>query len=390
MKFNRDSAPGLSAALRSGRSVLLLGPRQTGKSTLFKDMLADFPRRLEYPLQLPSVRARLERDPETVVREAAGLPGSGRVLVFVDEIQKAPALMDVLQYLLDEKRIVLAATGSSARKLRRAAVNWLPGRILLERLYPLTWNERGLSAPRGPRPGAFEEGLLYGCLPGMLAEPNLERRREQLASYTALYLDEEIRAEAVVRRLQPFSRFLPLAAMESGTSPNYSRLASQVGVSHTAVYGYYQILEDSLIAHRLGAYGKSRAATLRKARYYFFDLGVRNAAAELGHDRGLLSLQMGPLFEHHVVLEAVARCGGKGLSYWRTKDGDEVDLVVERGGRTMAIEIKATDKPRPEDFRGLAAFRKAEKCDEAFLLCRAPRAQRFEHGTALPWWELPL
>ena len=272
--------------------------------------------------------------------------------------------------------------------MRRQAVNWLPGRIRLEHLYPLTWRERGLTARSGER--ALEEGLLYGSLPGILAEPEPARRREDLASYTALYLEEEIRAEAAVRQLQPFVRFLPLAALESGSSPNFSRLGSAVGVSHSAVRGYYQILEDSLIVHRLGAWGKSRAALLRKSRFYFFDIGVRNAAAELGHDRGLLTLQMGALFEHHVVLEAVARCGGRGLSYWRTKAGDEVDLIVERDGKVLAFEIKATERPRPEDFAGLAAFRKSERCDGAFLICRVPKAQKFEHGVALPWRELPI
>ena len=174
MKFIRDASARLAAAIRSGRSTLLLGPRQTGKSTLVKDVAAAFPRRLEFPLQLPSVRMRLENDPEVVRREAEAIPGETPVLVFIDEVQKAPATLDILQYLIDEKRVVLIATGSSARKMRRQAVNWLPGRIRLEHLYPLTWRERGLTARSGER--ALEEGLLYGSLPGILAEPEPARR----------------------------------------------------------------------------------------------------------------------------------------------------------------------------------------------------------------------
>lgn len=104
---------------------------------------------------------------------------------------------------------------------------------------------------------------------------------------------EEIRVEAAVRRLPPFTRFLQLAALESGSSPNASKLANDIGVSHTTIREYYQILEDSLIVHRLGSFGKSRSAILRKSKYYFFDLGVRHAAAGIGHDKGLLILQQG-------------------------------------------------------------------------------------------------
>ncbi|MBI5625096.1 MAG: ATP-binding protein [Elusimicrobia bacterium] len=380
-------AASLEKSLRARRSILLFGPRQTGKTTLIKEVCARFRGCLEYPLQLPSVRTKLETNPETLRREVAAAKSREPVLVFIDEIQKVPSIMDVLQYLIDEKQVILIATGSSARKLRHGHTNWLPGRVRVEHLPPLTWKEHGLVRPDGCDAAIFEDRLLYGGLPGVLAQGRTQRA-EDLHSYAALYLEEEIRKEAVVRRLAPFARFLQLAALESGSSPNMSKLAGDVGVSHTTIREYFQILEDSLIVHRLSPGGKGRSAVLRKAKYYFFDIGVRNAAAAIGHDQGLLTLQKGILFEHHVILEALAQRTQARFSYWRNKKGREVDLVVERGSEVTAIEIKATAKPGDSDFAGLAAFRAEEKCDRAYLVCQVERPQRFQHAIALPWWQL--
>lgn len=387
MIFKREIEEKLAMDLAKGRSILLLGPRQTGKTTIINKVCRNFPARLEYDLRLPSLKLKLENDPETIIREVKAFAGNKKPLVFIDEIQKAPALMDPLQYLLDNKMAALIATGSSARKLRKGKINWLPGRIKAEHFYPLTWGERGL-AEDGTRAG-LDDALLFGGLPGIMNEKDLPARKEALAAYTTLYLEEEIRQEAAVRRLPAFSRFLQLAALESGTSPNLSKIGAEVGVSHTSIREYYQILEDSLITHRVDSYGGSRADVLRRGRYYFFDLGVRNSAAGIGHDRGILPLQTGVLFEHFVALELIARNHGRyKIFYWRTKLGQEVDFVVERSGKILAVEVKNTSRPGPEDFKGLRAFSEASRCDGAFLVCGVERPQKFPYGTALPWREL--
>lgn len=387
MIFKRELEESLAAELAKGRSILLLGPRQTGKTTIINKICGNFPARLEYDLRLPSVKLKLETDPETVIREVKGFAGGKKPLIFIDEIQKAPALMDPLQYLLDNKMAMLIATGSSARKLRRGRINWLPGRIKAEHFYPLTWGELALAGGAG-RP-SLEEALLFGGLPGIMAEPGPQNRSEALAAYTTLYLEEEIRQEAAVRRLPAFSRFLQLAALESGTSPNLSKIGAEVGVSHTSISGYYQILEDSLITHRLDSYGAGRSDVRKRSRYYFFDLGVRNAAAGIGHGRGILPLQAGVLFEHFVALELLARSRGRyKLYFWRTRQGQEVDFILDIAGKVLAIEAKHTARPRPEDFKGLRAFAESTRCDGAYLVCNAERPQQFPYGTALPWGEL--
>ena len=390
MTFKRELFDKLKKDLLKGRSTLLLGPRQTGKTTLIKALCEEFPVRLEYDLRLPSLKLKLENDPETIIREVRALKSSRKPLVFIDEIQKVPNIMDVLQYLLDNKMITLIATGSSAIKLRRGTTNWLPGRIKLEYLYPLTWQELKL-ADNSEGDSLFKEHLLFGGLPGIMAEKNLKNRKEDLLAYTALYLEEEIRQEALVRRLPTFSKFLKLAALESGTSPNLSKIANEGGVSHTSIGEYYQILEDSLIVNRIDSFGKSRSQILKKSRFYFFDLGVRNSAAEVSHGKAVLTLQSGLLFEHNIILELIAKnCGRYKLSYWRTKQGNEVDIILEYKEKVIALEIKNTARPRHEDFKGLKAFSEAVDCSKRYLICNIERPQKYPHGMALPWRQLDL
>ena len=385
--FNRFKLPILLDKLRSGQSLLLFGPRQTGKSTLLSEIFSTFPAEAQqaYYFQLPQERMRIEADPEVIVREIEARYRGTPLYLYIDEVQKVPQVMDVLQFLIDRKRAVVAASGSSARKLRTVGANWLPGRVHLEHLYPITWQEiqaSGVSI-------SLEEMLRYGGLPAILLQTNAIKREEDLAAYTALYLNEEIRMEALSRNLPRFAKFLQLVALESGTSPNYSKIASRIGTSHTTVKEYYHILEDTLIVHSLKSFGTTREQVLRSPKYYFFDIGVRNAAAKIGHSQGILTLQMGVLFEHLIILETIARLNGTAaLSYYRNKLDQEVDLIVELGSKRIAIEIKATAKPAQDDFKGIRAFCEKYPCDKRYLVCQVPQAQQFDYGLAIPWTEL--
>jgi predicted AAA+ superfamily ATPase len=389
--FKREKRNRLLSFLNNGRSFILFGPRQTGKSTLLEDIFSEFPsdRTLRYYFQLPSERERIESDPEIILREAAAKGEHQPVYLFIDEIQKIPRVMDVLQYLLDKKKVILGATGSSARKMKNFGTNWLPGRVHIEHLYPLTWEESGLQKA----PASLETTLCYGGLPGILAEKDLVTREQNLLDYTSLYLEEEIRMEALTRNIPRFSKFLRLAALESGTAPNFSKIGGIVGLTHPTIREYFQILEDTLIIHRLDAYGSSRDAVLRSGRYYFFDIGVRNAAAGIGCGKGILPLQLGLLFEHFVILEIMAQLKhqpGTELFYWRTKQGEEVDLIIKKGDRLIALEIKATAKPSIQDFSGLETFCQKHPDAEAYLVCQTPRPQKIKQILALPWFELPM
>ena len=385
--FRRLIQKKLQATLEKRKSFLLLGPRQTGKTTILEEIFASFPekQKLKFYFQLPTERETIEADPEKILRVVEAQSTTKPIFLLIDEIQKIPKIMDILQFLIDKKKIILAASGSSARKMRTLGTNWLPGRIHLEHLYPLTWEEAGLL----DNSSRLSQYLLYGFLPGILSQKESRSMEEDLRAYTHLYLEEEIRAEAVVRNLPRFTKFLRLTALESGSHPNYSKIGSQVELSHTMVREYFQILEDSLLIHQIPAFGSSRDQVLRSPRYYFFDMGVRNAAAQIGHHEGILKLQMGVLFEHFIVLELLAQLKHKfQFSCWRTKKGEEVDLILEKGAKKIAIEIKATAKPTEEDFKHLKTFSKKYAPAQTLLVCQVSRPEKFGQALAIPWQKL--
>lgn len=377
----------LRRALERQKSVLLLGPRQTGKTTLVEmlkpDLLLNFLR--------PEVRQRYERAPHLLGAEVEALAprARGRLpVVVLDEVQRVPELVNVVQDLVDRRLGRFVLTGSSARKLRRGGgVNLLPGRLLPLRLDPLSLAER--------IPATLEEALLYGSLPGIALASDRTAREEDLRAYTTLYLEEEVRAEALVRNLGTFSRFLQLAALEAGNISHFRGIAQELGVAHTTVAGYYEVLEDCLIAERIEALSESRTRKklTKSPRYLFFDLGVRRVAAEEG--RRLPPRVLGGLLEQFVGLELLRAtrqtAGDLRLRFWRDPDGPEVDWIVEGEDRWLPVEVKWSDAPAERDTRHLQTFlSEYPKAREAVVVCRTPR--RFKLApkiTAVPWQEIP-
>ncbi len=383
--FERCKLPLLLNKLMSQQSILLFGPRQTGKSTLCEHIFSELPKnqQLTFALHNPKDCQELEADNSLIQRQVEAL-GVTPVYVYIDEIQKLPQLLDTFQYLIDKGQVVLLASGSSARKMRKQSTNWLPGRVHKEHLYPLTWQESLLFE----HPQKINEYLLWGFLPGILMEKNLENRKQSLESYTALYLEEEIRREALVRNLPQFREFLQLAALESGTCPNFSKLAQQIGISPPTVAEYYNILEDTLVLHRLPRFGKNRNCIISHTKNYFFDLGVRNSAARIGHSEGIITLQKGVLFEHFIILEAIAQFSNQAkFSFWSNKK-HEVDLILEFPDRRIAIEIKSTNKPQKQHFLGLESLCQEIKVDASYVVCQIDRPQKFGNHLAISWMDL--
>jgi predicted AAA+ superfamily ATPase len=384
--IGRTVEAGLRHALARGRSVLLLGARQTGKTTLVQRL----PAQLRLSLVPPDVRLRYERDPGLLRREIealADVKASEPPLVILDEVQKVPELLDAAQDLIDRKVARFVLTGSSARKLRhRSKINLLPGRVSVFYLDPLSLQEY---APR-----TLEEALLDGSLPGIVQVRNAADREQDLTAYVTTYLEEEVRAEAVVRNLGSFARFLELAAAESGGIVNFRGLASDIGVAHTTIAAYYRILEDCLIAQRIEPLTASttRKKLTRSDKHLFFDLGVRRLAAREG--RRILPSRWGALFEQFVGLELArwsrARGAGARLRFWRDPDGPEVDWVVDREGEYTPFEVKWSDRPEARDARHLNCFlNEYPTAGRGYVVCRAPRKMKLgERIFAVPWQDL--
>ncbi|RLB59946.1 MAG: hypothetical protein DRI34_00025 [Deltaproteobacteria bacterium] len=404
MKFNRHISSDLRSPDSQEKARLVLGARQTGKSTLFE--LISEKGDILFDLQERSERLRLARDPAAFTRSL--LPaGKSQQHVLVDEIQRVPQLLDEMQMLLDRYpgSFTFTITGSSARRLRRRDVNLLPGRIHRFSLGPVClWEQeatgKSLLLPSPPRSEAIapfpsrslQSLLLLGSLPAAFVESTGKYTRT-LSTYAETYIEEEVLREAAARNIGDYGRFLELAALESGKPLNYTKLSQESGIALNTIRGFYSVLEDTLVGFTIRPYsGSGRARILKTPRFYIFDVGVRNALARLPLDTGLLRLQAGHLLEHWVACELQVRIGYLGrnwrLSYWRTVDGAEVDFVLETPREAIPLKVKYTETPRPTHARSVEHFldRYPDHARRGFVLCRTRRPEQLTRRVrALPW-----
>jgi predicted AAA+ superfamily ATPase len=411
--FDRWYADRLQAKLGRPYVHLMFGARQTGKSTLLNQLIPEDA--LRFNLADPQERSRHLAHPGEFAQACRGLPANQKgQFVFVDEAQSVPSIFDAVQslYDADKTRWRFVLCGSSARKLRLTGANLLPGRSILHHLYPLTLAEHPAKEAKtaravSPLPFAWSEGkiakhlfpewdllsrLAWGALPGIVTAAKQDRAG-LLKAYAFVHLEEEIRREALVKDWGAFVRFLQLAAAESGQIVNYAHISQESGISQPTVKGHYQLLEDMFIGIRVPAYSKSpRKNLLSTPKFLFFDLGVRHAATGLNPSPELVKANPGPVFEQWVGIELWKRLQylGEGrLYHQRSRDGAEVDFIIDHGGKLTPIEVKWTENPTLSDARHLLVFlqEKSKESKHGYVICRCPRPlQLQENITALPWF----
>lgn len=296
-----------------------------------------------------------------------------------------PAILDPIQVLIDERKAAFVLTCSSARKLRRQSeVNLLPGRVVSLRMDPFTNSEVHQD---------LETHLIYGSLPGIVMLQNSKQKDTELRSYVDTYLEEEVRSEALVRSLPAFYRFLEMAALESGKIVSFNAISQSIGVAHTTVSSYFEILEDCLVVERIDPIyeSASRKKLTKSSKYLFFDLGVRRMAADEGSKLG--ANRMGELFENFVGLELIRESRHQHstqIKFWRDPDGPEVDWVIKSAGRYIPIEVKSTTNPSEKDAKHLRTFMQEYPCPHgAYVVCKTPRKFKIgQNVTAIPWQEI--
>lgn len=364
----------------------LFGPRQVGKSTLIKDFFCP-DHSVYYNLLSEKEYTRLIAKPELLVEEINGLDEKISHVI-IDEIQRIPALLNEVHNLIEnnDKQIYFVMSGSSARKLKRGQVNMLGGRAWMRYLYPLSYKELENDFHLG-------RALLFGTLPAVyLAED--EAAREILESYVETYLTEEIRAEAIVRNIGAFSRFLKLAASESGNLLNYSNIAREAATSNQSIKEYFQVLEDTLIGCFLQPYDKSsRKRLVKHPKFYLFDNGVRNALLRNLSDEIIpATYSYGIAFEHFIINEIIKLNRyyktNWDLSFYRSANDAEVDLIMENNnGRVIAIEIKSSEVPDKSDLRGLFSFQDIRQEAELVCVSRADKKRDLDTIQIYPWQE---
>ncbi|MGH7823324.1 MAG: ATP-binding protein [Candidatus Binatia bacterium] len=350
--------PRLLSAPKS--SFFLFGPRGTGKSTWVSGLgLA----RATVNLLDEALYQRIVADPSVFSGRLAGLDKAS--WVFVDEIQRLPGLLNEVHRLIEEKRLRFILTGSSARKLRQGGVNLLAGRALVRDMFPLLPEEMGEDFD-------LASALRHGTL-ALVAASDEAERDERLAAYVRTYLKEEIKAEALVRNLPGFARFLPIAGLCHAQVINVSSLARDSGVERTTVRGFLDVLEDTLFVFRLPAFeAKLRVRERKHPKLYWVDPGiVRAAKGQLG---AVAEEERGALFEGWVAQTLRAyqsyRKAFDEMFYWAPLDarGIEVDFLLRLGREFVAIEAKASSRFRDDHLRGLRAISDLPRVERRLLV----------------------
>jgi uncharacterized protein len=340
--------------LPKNRSFFLFGARGTGKTSLLKRIYGDGALYIDL-LNLDS-EAKYQLEPERLYRELSAIPAAQRVPVIIDEVQKVPKLLDVVHRKIEEGGWQFVLTGSSARKLKRGAANLLAGRAAVFHLFPLLANEIG--------PDANTDALIqFGALPQVVTAANDLDRKRYLKAYSQTYLKEEVWGEQFVRKIEPFRKFLPMAAQMHGQPVNFSKIGRAVGVDDSTVKSYYSILEDTLIGFFLESYSGSIRRQLRATpKFYLFDTGVkRTLKDQIDFPAIHGTYEYGVLFETLVISEIMRRVAYREISlrfsYLSTEGGAEIDLVVSQGKKVVAlIEIKSSSTVDPTDLQHLRAF----------------------------------
>ena len=338
----------------------VLGPRGTGKTLWCKHQ---YPSALRIDLLDPRTLRELSAQPERLTELVEANPGKPQIVI--DEIQKLPALLEVVHLLIERKtRQQFILTGSSARKLRRQGVNLLGGRAVEKHLHPYTAAELGSQF-------RLDSALRQGMLPIVWAA---EDPQEILYAYEGLYLREEVQMEGLVRNVGAFARFLEAMSFAHGSVLNLTAVARDSHVNRKTVEGYLEILEDLLLGFRIDVFTKRAKRVLAShPKFYFFDAGVFRANRPAG-PLDVPSELDGAALEGLVGQNLRAWCdyshGRHGLHYWQTRAQVEVDFIVYGESGLYAMEVKNTRQVRPEDLRGLKAFAEDYPQSQRYLLYR--------------------
>jgi uncharacterized protein len=364
-------------------SFFLFGARGTGKTHLLKKQYAS-EANWYIDLLSPELARRYLLQPSVFVQELAARKPVPE-WVIIDEVQKAPALLDLIHQRIESDRQKFILSGSSARKLKRGAANLLAGRAFVYNLYPLTAKEMGDQFD-------LEEALNWGTLPRLLELTDIQDKKEYLKAYANTYLREEILQEQIIRNLEPFHRFLSVASQMAGKVINYSKIALDAGTSVPTIQSYFQILEDTLLGFTLPQFHESiRKRQRSNPKFYFFDGGVQRALSdELNTSINPRTFYYGYAFEQFVIneinrLQSYYRKDYR-LSYLLTGAGVEIDLILERPGiKRAAIEIKSTSVITKSDLRGLLSLGKDIANCDLFCLSMDPVPKIIEGVNCLPW-----
>ncbi|MBI1910069.1 MAG: ATP-binding protein [Deltaproteobacteria bacterium] len=360
--------------LKGSGAAFLWGPRGTGKTTCLKQK---YPDAKYYDLLQTDIVADLTLHPYHLREE---ILAQKPPMVIMDEVQKIPALLDEIHWLLENRPTLFILCGSSARKLKREGKNLLGGRAVSYQLFPFTSIEI--------ENFNLDKALQFGTVPRHYLS---DSPRPLLNAYINNYLKEEVIDEALIRNVPSFAEFLKTVALTHGQLLNYANVAREVGVSPSTVRAYYRILEDTLVGHRLEPWKKKKDRRLIETeKFYLFDVGVANHLHPEIREVVPGTDIYGNAFEHFLIEEIRAFLSYKGrddpLTFWRTTTGYEVDIII--GSMAVALEFKSAKKVTEGHLKGMKALLEEHKVGRACLVSQEEVHRKTTQGIELIHWKM--
>lgn len=346
------------------QTIIILGPRKTGKTTFLKQK---FPDSLYIDLLKSDLLRKYSTYPERLREELLLIDKNQRGLpIIIDEVQLVPALLNEIHWLIENENLYFILCGSSTRKLRASGVNLLGGRAWTYLFFPFVYPEMSEYN--------LEKVLTRGTVPSHYLSSDYQKHLE---AYVHDYLSMEIQQEGLVRNFPAFRHFLEVAAFSSGELINYANIARESGVNEKTIKGYFDILEDSLVGHRLPPFSHKhkRDIIFKTPKFYFFDVGVTNVLKKNAAKSHFMETQ-GHVLESYIFQELNAyrflQNKDLALTFWRTTTGLEVDFIL---GKNVAIEVKTTANIHTSHLKGLVSFAEEQNPEHLIMVCNetAPR-----------------
>jgi len=365
----------LKIELPARQSAFLWGPRKTGKTTLLKQR---FPKSIIYDFLKTDFFLAVIKNPALLREQILSQPRELlKEPIIIDEVQKIPAVLDEVHWLIENKGLRFILCGSSARKLKRGQANLLGGRAWRYELFPLVSKEI--------KDFDLSRALNHGLIPQHYLQDNAAK---SIKAYVQDYLREEVFHEGLVRNIPAFSRFFDAIAYSLGEITNYSNIARDCGVDSKTVREYYQILVDTLLGRFVEPFKKrhNRGVILKAPKFYLFDVGVAGAVTKRHgvEDGGEL---FGKAFENFIFMEMVAYRAYHELdfeiNYWRTKSGLEVDFILNGG--EIAVEVKGSRRVDKNDLHGMLAFKEEYKPKKNLIVGREQGRRLVAGINIIPW-----
>ncbi|HJD56116.1 MAG TPA: DUF4143 domain-containing protein [Rickettsia endosymbiont of Pyrocoelia pectoralis] len=365
----------LKLELEKKQTAFLWGARKTGKSTYLREL---YPNSVYYDLLKTDLQLKYLKQPSNFREEILALNKDKLDFpIIVDEIQKVPALLDEIHWLIENTNSYFILCGSSTRKLRIAGTNLLGGRAIKYNFYPLVY-------PEIKKDFNLIKIFNNGLIPLHFISNN---SRKLLKAYVEDYLTNEIRIEGLVRNISAFSRFMDSIAFSHGELLNYSNIARDCGIDAKTIKEYYQILVDTLVGYLVYPYTKkvNREIISSIPKFYFFDVGVANNITQYQLNK-LKGAEAGKALEHYIFMELTAYLGLNDLdyriNYWRTKTGLEVDFIISKiRGKTIPIEVKISSNIHNSELRGIKSFIEEHSLSKGYIVCLEEKLRKVIWGT---------